>query len=740
MVKVREEQPLDIDGRIDIEFWLCKLNENYPSLNLARVREVCDLSEQAEAKAISTNTVWKAGRSSHRTGLDMADILTDLRVDEDGIIAAIIYRAVRENQITLNHVKKQFGEGVGTLVEGVLRMAAISNIQFSKSEVLGEQKDQLEQAKRLLISIVDDVRVALIKLAERTCAIRSIASAEPEKRIKLAREVFEIYSPLAHRLGIGHLKWELEDMSFRYLEPLAYKRIASLLDEKRRDRQDYIVQVIETLKTKLKEVHVEAQVEGRAKHIYSIWRKMHNKGISFSQVYDVRAVRVLVPDINDCYRALGIVHGRWRNLPYEFDDYIATPKENGYRSLHTAVIGPEGNVLEVQIRTFDMHEEAEYGVCSHWQYKSKENDPEPEAYQQKIDWLRTLLDWGEELGDVAEISPDLLSEVSLDRIYLFTREGHVIDMMPKATPVDFAYRVHTEVGHKCRGAKINGKVVPLNTRLKSGDQVEVIVGDKTEPRREWLHEHLGYVATSRAKAKIQSWFGQRTKRKNASEGKKLLVEELRHLGFENADLNALVKSLGYKKPNDLYAEIGVGEVGVLNIVEKAVTLVELDQRDKQLSLLPGEAKPLDEERSLIAGLGDLEHEMSRCCKAVPGDSIVGVINDANKVYVHRQDCLKALQANLSGNIIRLDWRQNTAVTFPVNIEIVSYDRAGLLHDVTGVFMLENTNVFSMSSDRRDKKVVVAMEIEVTSINGLLKTLEKIERLSNVISAQRVQSE
>jgi len=466
---------------------------------------------------------------------------------------------------------------------------------------------------------------------------------------------------------------------------------------------------------------------------------MHSKGISFSQVYDVRAVRILVPDINDCYRALGIVHSRWRNLPYEFDDYIASPKENGYRSLHTAVIGPEGNVLEVQIRTFDMHEESEYGVCSHWQYKSVENNSEPEAYQQRIDWLRTLLDWEEELGDVAGISKELLAEMSLDRIYLFTREGHVIDMMPKATPVDFAYRVHTEVGHKCRGAKVNGKVVPLNTVLKSGDQVEIIVGDEPEPRREWLHEHLGYVATSRAKAKIQSWFGQRTKRKNAEEGRKLLLEELRHLGFEHADLNSLVTSLGYKKPNDLYASVGVGEIGVLKIVEKAVTLVELDQRDRQLSLLPRENKPQDESRSTITGLGDLAHEISTCCNAVPGDSIVGVIDDSNLVAVHRQDCLKALQANVAGRIIRLDWQKNAEVTFPVRIEIASYDRPGLLHDITGVLMLERTNVVSMSSGRRINKVVVMMEIEVASINALLQTLEKIERLSNVISAQRVGS-
>ncbi|HKI75320.1 MAG TPA: HD domain-containing protein, partial [Pseudomonadales bacterium] len=352
MVKVREQQPLEVDGSFNIELWLCRLNEKDPELNLSRIREVCDLSQQAEQKAIATNTIWAPGHSSFLIGLEMADILTEMHMDEDGIVAAIIYRAVRENQITLNHVRKQFGEEVATLVHGVLRMAAISNIQLGdKRPVLGEHKDQLEQARRLLISLVDDVRVALIKLAERTCAIRTVAGAAPEKRVRLAREVFEIYAPLAHRLGIGHLKWELEDLAFRYLEPLAYKRIAALLDGKRTAREQFIERMIDTIQIKLRSVNISASVIGRAKHIYSIWRKMRSKDITFSEVYDIRAVRILVPNINDCYSALGVIHTLWPNIPNEFDDYIATPKENGYRSLHTAVIGPEGKILEVQIRT-----------------------------------------------------------------------------------------------------------------------------------------------------------------------------------------------------------------------------------------------------------------------------------------------------------------------------------------------------------------------------------------------------
>ena len=352
MVKVRQDQPLHGDGSVNLEVWLCQLQEVNPGFDLGRLRRACDLAEKAEERAILTNTTWASGRSSYKTGLDMADILSELRMDEDGMVAAIIYRAVRENQITLNHVRKQFGKPVADLVEGVMRMAAISNIRTSDASVLGEHKDQLEQAKRLLIALVDDVRVALIKLAERTCAIRAIAKDEPAKRIRLAQEVMDIYAPLAHRLGIGQLKWELEDFAFRFLEPVAYKRIATLLDETRSSRQKYIDRVIETLQQQLKLIHVSAEIDGRVKNIYSIWRKMHRKGIQFSEVYDVRAVRILVPEDNDCYRVLGIVHNLWRNLPHEFDDYIASPKENGYRSLHTAVIGPENKVLEPLLANF----------------------------------------------------------------------------------------------------------------------------------------------------------------------------------------------------------------------------------------------------------------------------------------------------------------------------------------------------------------------------------------------------
>ena len=468
-------------------------------------------------------------------------------------------------------------------MQGVLKMAAISNIQFgSRKPVLGEKTDQLEQARRMLLAMVDDIRVVLIKLAERTCAIRAVSKSSAEKRIRLAREVFEIYAPLAHRLGIGHLKWELEDLSLRYIEPLSYKRIAKQLDEKRTARQMYIDEVIIELDEKLRLANIEASLEGRAKHIYSIWRKMRRKEISFSEVYDVRAVRLLVKEDEDCYRALGVVHNIWRNIPHEFDDYIANPKENGYKSLHTAVVGPHGKVLEVQIRTEDMHEKAEYGVYSHWQYKDVKN--ESKSYEERIEWLRQIMDWQEELEDVPGLAREILTDVNLDRIYMFTPDGDVVDMTPGATPVDFAYRVHTEVGHKCRGAKLNGRVVPLNTTLKSGDRVEIIVGDEAEPRREWLHEHLGYVTTARAKAKIQTWFGHRAKQTHIDAGTKILLDELSHLGIEQLDFSELVERMQFDSSNDLFYAIALGKIDVVDAAEIAAEITGLEERDSRLNL------------------------------------------------------------------------------------------------------------------------------------------------------------
>ena len=745
MVKTHQEQPHPVAESADIDLWLRQVGELRPALDLTGFRDACELSRQAEERAIAANSIWEEGHSSFKTGLAMAEILNQLSVDESGMLAAIIYRAVRENQLTVNHVRKQFGDEVTRLVEGTLKMAAISDIQFGTNKtILGERKDQLEQARRLLVSLADDVRVVLLKLAERTCAIRTAIRNNSPKGVKLAHEVFEIYAPLAHRLGIGHLKWELEDGAFRLLESVAYKQIAHLLDEKRSARQDYIAAVVQELEQRFRLLDMDALVNGRAKHIYSIWRKMQRKHIPFSEVYDVRAIRIQVASNDDCYRVLGVVHSLWRVIPNEFDDYIANPKENGYQSLHTAVLGPEGKVLEIQIRTGEMHKDAELGVCAHWTYKDsgdggdKDNqiDTQPDArhYEHRLEWLRHLLDTGDELHGAPAV--DLMGEDSGDRIYVFTPEGDVVEMAFGATPIDFAYKVHTEIGHKCRGAKVNGRVLPLNTRLASGDRVEIIVGDEPEPRREWLHDHLGYVSSARARAKIQAWFSKRKRAKNIDDGRKILLAELDHLGVEHLELSALVEKTGYDSAESLFYALAIGQLDVVALIEQAAELVNLDVGwefiDPQSDGDDAPAGPL------ISGQGDLDYAMSACCHPVPGDSIVGVIDDNDLVNVHRQDCLQALRTDVYSRQMKLSWRHGPKVTFPVGIEVLAWDRAGLIHDISSVLMLDNTNVQEINtiSDMGSSRIILKLTIEVPQLNKLLQILEKIEQLPNVTSARR----
>ena len=541
MVQVRALQPINTDGSINLEGWLDHVLGMDPALDRDALKQACEFARAAEQQANAAQNLWSEGTSSYQTGLEIAEILADLKLDQDSLVAAVIYRGVREGKIQLAEVHQLFGPVVAKLIEGVLRMAAISaSLNPRESLVLGTQT-QVENLRKMLVAMVDDVRVALIKLAERTCAIRAVKNADDDKRHRVAREVFDIYAPLAHRLGIGHIKWELEDLSFRYLEPEQYKQIAQLLHERRLDREQYIQNVVQQLKDELTATGIHPEIDGRAKHIYSIWRKMQKKGLQFSQIYDVRAVRVLVPEVRDCYTALGIVHTLWRHIPKEFDDYIANPKENGYRSLHTAVLGPEGKVLEVQIRTQAMHEEAELGVCAHWRYKGTDVNSSSNHYEEKIAWLRQVLEWHEELGDIGGLADQLRVDFEPDRVYVFTPDGHAIDLPKGATPLDFAYRVHTEIGHNCRGAKINGRIVPLNYSLQTGEQVEIITSKHGSPSRDWLNPNLGYITTSRSRAKIVHWFKLQARDQNVAAGKALLERELGRLDLPPVDFDKLAE-------------------------------------------------------------------------------------------------------------------------------------------------------------------------------------------------------
>lgn len=740
MVKVREDHPLHYDGSINLDLWLEKIVAQADLSDDVQLRSACELSWRAEQKAIAANHIWAKGKSSFQTGLEMADILAELRLDEASIVAGVVYRAVREQQIPVEEVEQHLGKVVADLVQGVLRMAAISGIQImSENPVLGQTQDQLDQARKMLVSLVDDVRVALIKLAERTCAIRKAKIHAGDKQIALAREVFDIYAPLAHRLGIGYLKWELEDLAFRYLEADAYMQIANLLDEKRAVRQKYVDKVLDSLSQTLKVMKIDAQLEGRVKHIYSIWQKMVEKEIPFNQVYDVSAVRILVQDENDCYRVLGAVHKLWHNIPREFDDYIATPKENGYRSLHTAVFGPKGKVIEVQIRTFDMHEEAELGVCSHWRYKSGEQSTRSDSYEKKINWLRQILEWQEDLGDTPGMAKELMGEISLDRIYVFTPDGHVVDLMPTATPLDFAYRVHTEVGHRCRGAKVNGHIVPLNSKLHTGDQVEIVTEENASPRRAWLYDHLGYLNTSRARAKVQNWFRSRDRAKNVAEGQQLLAGEFDHLGIKRIDYDTVARSLGFARVDDLFATVGSSEFSSRLVIEAARELEGIVSSSDQMDLaLDSEEMTATGAQVAVSGVGRLPVKNAECCKPVPGESIVGVIDESNKVIVHRKDCLKVLKMDLDTNLIEINWETGKTKTFPVDVLVRAYDRSGLMFDVTSVLVTERLNMRSVNTkiDSKNNIVRLMLTVEVRSLDELLRLLERIEQIPNVIEARR----
>ncbi|BCA92144.1 MAG: GTP diphosphokinase [Halomonas sp.] len=746
MVKVREDQPLTESGKVDIQQWLTRLQEDVRLREPERLLEACELAEQLEREAPRTHRVWLSPGSSFRMGLEMADILAELKLDQATLEAAVLYRAVREGLLSLAGVSKRFGEEVAKLIDGVLQMAAISYPLAPNHGM--SQHNQQENLRKMLVNMVGDVRVALIKIAERTCALRQVKDAPREKCLQVAREVADIYAPLAHRLGIGQIKWELEDLSFRYLHEDEYKAIAKLLAEKRLDRDRYIHDVVETLKGLMEAQHIHRyDVSGRAKHIYSIWRKMKRKRIDFSQVHDVRAVRILVPEVTDCYTVLGIVHSRWHHVPNEFDDYIANPKKNGYQSLHTAVMGPENKVLEIQIRTFAMHDEAELGVCAHWRYKGHDTNAKSRSYEEKIAWLRQVLEWQDEVGGFGDLREGLSSDVAPDRIYVFTPDGHVIDLPRIATPIDFAYRVHTEIGHRCRGAKVNGRIVPLTYKLKTGQQIEILTATKGGPSRDWLNPSLGYVRTSRARAKIQAWFKHQARDQNLDEGRTLFEREMRRLDVEGLDLAKLAKAVNYQNADDMYAALGAGDLRIGQVLHQAQQLFgetdDQEQLDRLLAKPRRQPSKATQSDITVLGVGNLKTSMANCCRPVPGEPIVGFITQGRGVTVHRQDCPNILQLRMEEpqRIIEVEWGERAHTRYPVTIEIQAWDRSGLLRDVTGLLGNEKVNVLAVNTltDTDEGIARLRITLEVDGLESLGRLFSRIQQLPNVTEVRRLRN-
>jgi GTP pyrophosphokinase len=668
-------------------------------------------------------------------------IVADLKLDAEALSAALLAPAVRADGGRLREIAERCGPVVAELVEGVVRMEQIHALSSRPSSAQpADQAAQLEALRKMLLSMVQDIRVVLVKLAAHTQELRYLVRSDnAAARREIARYTQDIFAPLANRLGVWHLKWEMEDLAFRVLEPDLYKGIARELDEKRADRERYIETVIALLKGELTRAGISAEVTGRPKHIFSIYKKMRTKDIDFKSLYDVRAVRVMVPDLKDCYAALGLVHNLWAPIPGEFDDYIAKPKSNEYRSLHTAVVGPEDKALEIQIRTHEMHQHSELGVAAHWRYK--EGSRRDQGYDQKISWLRQVLEWRDDAGDAGELAERFRTGLFDDTIYVLTPQGRVVALTKGATPVDFAYHVHTELGHRCRGARVNGAMVPLNTPLANGQQVEIIAAKQGGPSRDWLNPEVGYVRSAGARARIRQWFNRQNFEVEVGQGRAVIEKELRRQGMTALGLDKLAAKLGFAKTDDLLADVGRGEIGGRQL-EQAIHAFDprseapAAERRELVPAAPRKGKSSAGKGAvLVVGVDRLLTVPAKCCKPVPPDPIVGFVTRGRGVSIHRANCasLKRLDAKRR---MSAEWGQSEGGAFPVDIEIVAARRTGLLRDISEVLAREKNRIVGSRAIEEDSAVRLRYTIEVANIGQLARVLAMLREVRGVARAAR----
>ena len=764
MVTVREQLP----GRLnELSEEATVEHAEQAQLDLAewldRVRSILDGAALKQLEEVAKETLQKELESTvnHRsntfsTGIEMADILAHLHVDEDTLSAAMLYRSVREGLMSIDFVRQHFGEQVYSLVKGTLSMGKLSELieqnKRLEDHFNNDQREHLTGIYKMLISVTEDVRVVLIKLAERTYALRELAKSSRERQERVAREILTIYSPLAHRLGIAQLKWELEDLAFRYLAPERYKEIASLLNEKRLEREHYIQFVIDKLKNELADHGIEAEINGRVKHIYSIYRKMKSKNLSFDQLYDIRAVRVLVKSVPECYHSLGIVHQIWRHIPHQFDDYITNPKANGYRSLHTAVIA-ENKSLEVQIRTRDMHEEAELGVCSHFNYKEGAKTTD-HSFNHRLHSLRAVLEHYQERNDASAHKEDEDSEnfeqiqefEDFEKIYVFSRDGDIKELPRGSTVLDFAYHVHTEVGNKCYAARVNQRYVPLTYTLKTGEQVEILTKKDREPNRDWLVNSLGYIRTARARDKLRHWFRQQDRSKNLEIGRDILNKELSRLAIhpKSIDLSDYCNHFNVKTGDDILINLVSGDISLHALMNQLNRHMHLDQDEPELVLKPAlnprASHTLSAHGILIDGLDNVELHVAQCCQPVHGESIGGYITLNRGVSIHKVACPDYVRmiGQEPERAVEADWEMQPTRGQSVQIVVEAYDRRGLLKDLTQVIFSDQINIRQVNTiSEADGIANMKLLIEVKGLAQLSRLLARLEQQPGIISARRL---
>jgi GTP pyrophosphokinase len=659
--------------------------------------------------------------------VDVAFYLAELQMDAETIAAALLHDVPEDTDFTLADIEKRFGREVARLVDGVTKLS-----KFGSARSMEEQ--QAENIRKMFMAMAEDVRVVIIKLADRLHNMRTLEYMPPEKQQRIARQSMEIYAPLAHRLGMWQIKWELEDLSFKYLEPEHYRKLVEMLADRRKARESFVNKSIGILRKELGKVGLEAEISGRPKHLYSIWKKMERKGAEFSEIYDIHAIRVLVDDVKDTYAALGVVHSIWRPIPGQFDDYIAMPKANMYQSLHTAVIGPDAKPLEVQIRTRQMHEVAEAGIAAHWRYK--EGSRGDRRYDEKLAWVRQLIDWQREVADATEFVEGLKLDVFQDQVFVFTPKGDVKDLPAGAGPLDFAYRIHPDVGHRTIGAKVNNRLVPLDYRLRNGDIVEIVTTKAAHgPSRDWLN----IVRTSHAREKIRAWFKHQQRDENITQGKELLDRELRRLAHETLmsvdaeKLTEIAQQLRYRELDDFYAAIGYGAVSPASVVSK------LEIHDDVEITLPETAPPSAPATSgvRVKGVGDLLVRFAKCCSPIPGDEITGYVTRGKGVTVHRANCPSVLSERDIERLIDVEWEIAGQQTYPITVRISALDRPGLLNEITNVVAEHKVNIVAASIGTHvDGTATISATLKVNSLQQLSRVLSRIERLRDVTSVTR----
>ena len=673
--------------------------------------------------------------------LETALFLADLRLDSHTIIAALLHDVVEDCGVTLEEVKSRYGQEVSALVDGVTKLARInSRFNEAQGDGLGFPDDQdpiyAESLRKMLVAMAEDIRVVLIKLADRLHNMRTLDALAPEKRRRIAQETLDIYSPLAHRLGIWEIKWRLDDLAFRHLDGEKYKEISNLIATRREEREAYVERMAAALRNDLARFDLEAEVLGRPKSIYSTYLKIQKyaaQGKELRDIYDLYALRVLVEANEDCYKALGVVHQLWHPIPGQFDDYIANPKENLYQALHTTVICEGGNSLEVQIKTYELHQVAEYGVAAHWRYKEgKSGDL---RFDEKMTWLRQLLEWQREVGGTAEFIETVKQDIFHDQVFVYTPKGDIVELTAGSTAVDFAYKIHTELGHRCIGAKVNGRLVSLDTALQNGDTVEVMAS-KVErgPSLDWLNPNRGYVRSAGARESVRQWFRRQARGSNILRGRELLKRELRRINQQVDDAEILSLSK-YENMDDFLADLGSGLISGSQLAHRLAQA----RRETEPALPPAKPNlPLSSPSSGISvlGVGDLLIRMARCCNPIPGDPILGFITRSRGVTVHKRDCSSMKNEDEPERIVKVDWGE-TKDLYPIRIMMKAYDRVGLLRDITVQLSEEHVNIASViTKELSDGTVTVELTVHTTGLEQLGKLFAKLEGVSGVTSVYR----